>query len=417
MEFKKLFEPIKIGSVEIKNRIAMSPMNVHYSQNGYVTEQDICFNAARAKGGAGLIITGATLPSKRAADQQDMMIHYIYKATHVTGMADLTETIHHFGAKVFVQFSPGFGRQQRNCNTQSWAPSPIPYPLDAQKTADNYPEVLKGYAPLWVKRPPIIPREMTIDEIKQDQEDIIKAVDLALLAGFDGIHLHACHGYLIFQFLSPCTNIRTDQYGGSLENRARYLVEMVAKIRREFGSTLPIQVRLSGAEHMDGGLTEEDSREIAKMTVAAGADSIFLSDGCKENYKYLYPEKDNLHILEEQGKKLRDAAKVPIISFGIHGPELCEKAVSDGQVDMVGLGRSLLADPEWPNKVREGRIDEIVHCKRDDFCVVSVAMEGGIRCSSNPNLGRERYMPEYWPTKRMAKVPEVLRRIRYGSKE
>lgn len=417
MKFKKLFEPIKIGPVEIKNRIAFSPMNVHFSHHGYITEQDIAYYAARAKGGVGLIIFGVVLVSKRAADQTQFVVHHLYDVTHMNGMGDLAETIHHFGAKTFIQLTPGTGKQQRYYRTQPWAPSAIPYPENPKAAAENLPKVMKPYLPLFEKKEPIIPREMTIEEIQQDHEDFLKSADLAILAGFDGIQIHAPHGYLIHEFFSPRSNKRNDKYGGSLENRARYLIELIEKFKKKFGSAVPLDVRISGAEHVEGGFTAEEAREIAKMAAKAGVDSIYLSDGCVEAYKYMFPEQDNSHLLEEQGRKLRDAVKVPVTHFSINDPTLCERAIAEGQTDMVGLGRQLLADPDWPNKVKEGRVDEIVKCKRCCRCSVAVRLEGGIRCSVNPNVGRERYMPEYWPNKRTAKIPETLRRLKLGGKE
>ena len=201
-------------------------------------------------------------------------------------------------------------------------------------------------------------------------------------------------------------------YGGSLENRARFILEIITGLRQEFGPDLPISVRLSGAEHVEGGITPEDMRETAKLAEQADVNCIHLSDGCFEAFRYFFPEKENVHILEEQGKKLKSVVDVPIISFSIHDPELAEKAIREGQTDMISAGRQFLADPEWPNKVKEGRVKDIVRCQRDYACLASLYREGGIRCIMNPNVGRERYMPEYWPQRRSVRIPETLARVR-----
>jgi len=327
----------------------------------------------------------------------------------------MAETIHHFGAKSFIQLSPGFGRQQRYWRTPLYSASGG-IPMDAEKVFESTPDALKPYLsvkPDKMKAPfTDVPREMTIAEIKQDIEDYIKAADLAIVAGFDGIEVHSPHGYLLHQFLSPRTNKRTDIYGGSLENRARFLIEIITGLRQGFGPDLPISVRLSGAEHVEGGITPEDMRKYAKLAEQAGANCIHLSDGCFEAFRYFFPQEENVHILEEQGKKLKNVVDVPIISFSIHDPELAEKAISEGQTDMISMGRQLLADPEWPNKVKEGRVKDIVRCQRDFACLAALYREGGIRCIMNPNLGRERYMPEYWPQRRSARIPETLARVR-----
>ncbi|MBI4296716.1 MAG: NADH:flavin oxidoreductase, partial [Chloroflexi bacterium] len=404
MEVKKLFEPIKIGPVQIKNRIVQAPINTHFANaDGTVSEQELCYYAARAKGGVGLIVTGAFLTNERAWEQHGGRMEALFdQGRHITGAIDLAETIHHFGAKVFIQLSPGLGTQERNWRTPLYSASGG-IPLDTQKVLESTPEVLRPYRIVGPRTRPLlsnVPRAMTVVEIKQDIADYIKATDLAIVAGFDGIEVHAPHGYLLHQFLSPRTNKRTDEYGGSLENRARFLLEIISGVREEFGPDLPISVRLSSNEHVEGGITPEDMRQTARLCEKAGANVIHLSDGCDEAFRYFAPEDENTHILEEQGKKLKSAVSIPIISFSINDPELAETAIAEGQTDMISMGRQLMADPEWPNKVSHGRIKAIVRCQREYACFANLRRGGGIRCIMNPNLGRERYMPEYWPKKR-----------------
>jgi 2,4-dienoyl-CoA reductase-like NADH-dependent reductase (Old Yellow Enzyme family) len=416
MEYKNLFTPIKIGPVEIKNRVVLAPMNVHMANaDGSVSEQELCYYAARAKGGVGLIIYGCVLTSKRAWAQHGLMIDSLFDAgRHATGACDMAETIHGFGSKVFIQLSPGFGRQQRMWRTPLYSAS-AGIPMDAQLSANSIPDILKPFMPIRPIFKPVlsnVPREMSVAEIKQDIDDYLRAADLAIIAGFDGIEIHSPHGYLLHQFLSPHTNKRTDAYGGTLEKRAQFILEIIEGLRQKFGKELPISVRLSGSEHIEGGITPEDMRQTAHLFEQAGVNVIHLSDGCFEAFRYFFPEKENTHILEEQGKKLKAAVKIPVIHFSIHDPDVAENAIASGQTDMISGGRSFLADPEWANKCKEGKAKEIVQCQRCYACLASLYREGGIRCIMNPNLGRERYMPEYWPQRRTARIPETLARVR-----
>lgn len=408
MKFEKLFEPIKIGPVEIPNRVVMIPMNIHFAENGGFTgDEYTCFCNARARGGTGLIIYGAVLASQRSALQQGLVITHCFDVMHMHGLGNMTESVHSFGAKIFIQLSPGFGRQQRHSKLPGWAPSIVQ--LDKSKYFGNRVHVSQKFRdchPEWL--PSIVAREMTVEDIQQDINDFVMSSELALFSGFDGIEIHTAHGYLYHQFFSPRTNRRTDQYGGSLENRTRFLVETLQALRKKFGTLVPILVRLSGSEHLDDGLTAEEFRDIARIAVDNGADCIDLTDGTNEAQKWFTPPRDHVHILEEQGKKLKAVVgeNIPIISQSIHNPYLAEKAIANGDTDMIGLGRQLLVDPEWANKVREGRIKDIVRCNRDNSCYVYMYREVGTRCSRNPLLGKERFQPENWAIK-----PPLLERV------
>lgn len=422
MGYENLFKPLKIGPLEIRNRFYLSPCNVHLDEpDGSPGDRCICYYAARAKGGAGLVVYGCALSSKRAWDQQDMPIGAIYQMSQMGPLRDFADAMHYFGAKVFVQLSPGFGRQQRSGRQPCWSASPLA--PDPKLTQENMIKTLKG---LYIgPRPPkdhtVIPRAMTVAEIKQDVEDLAYAAELAICAGFDGIEIHACHGYLIDQFLNPRSNHRTDEYGGSLENRARFLVEIIQLLKEQFGEAVPIVPRISANHHLPGGNTAEEQREVMAMAVKAGASAIELSDsGGMENFRYLIPDEKeivNTHLIEEQGRKLRERVKVPVLTPWFHDFDIAEKAVADGDTDMVGSGRQFIADPEFPNKLKSGKPEDIVKCKLDNQCMISIFSEGCCRCSVNPNMGRERWMPEYWPGALTSKIPESLRRWRVGSDE
>ena len=241
------------------------------------------------------------------------------------------------------------------------------------------------------------PREMTTEEIQKEIGEFASSARLAVMTGADGLELHLTHGYLAWQFLSPRSNKRTDQYGGSLENRMRFMVEIITKTRESVAKhapRMPIGVRVSADEHTPGGVTYEEMKKVVKTLVGLGIDYIHMSSGTYEAFKYLFPDHDGTMLEEAQGfKKLLG---IPIITPSVYDPRLAEKAVSEGKTDMVSLGRQLIADPEWPNKVQEGRVKDLVRCPRDNFCLVRFLCGLPVRCTRNPNVGREKYDPANW---------------------
>lgn len=420
--YEKLFEPIKIGPVEIKNRIAMAPMNQQGDRDSHVTPQYTCYFNARALGGFGLITTGSLITNKEAREEYPF-VPYLYPGSFNMGYwSDFTESVHSMDVdvKLFAQLSPGFGRQTGRLGAKG--ASPIPF-----KREDIY-EGLSHSKPCltwtkywrndWANHLLGTPREMTVEEIHNDQKLYVRSAELAILAGFDGIEIHAPHGYLLHQFLSPRSNQRTDEYGGSVRNRARYVLELVTMLKKNFGDAVPIVVRMSGREYQKGGITPEDVRQVAKWCEEAGTNAISLSNGSGyDDMEHFMPSTpDNFELLEAQGRKLKEVIKIPVITTGFRTPEVAEKVIKEGETDMVALGRQAIADPDWPNKVREGRIDEITKCTRCLHCA-AMGIWGGtvaMRCTVNANYGKEEYIPQYWPKPMKAKIPETLRRWRPG---
>lgn len=419
--FDELFAPIKIGPVEIKNRVAMAPMNGQGDREGHPTLQYICFHTARALGGFGLLTTGSILTSK-VAHEEYPIVPYLYPGSFNAGYwFDFVEGIHSMATdtKIVAQLSPGpgFGRQIGRKGVRS--PSGVPFTahgLYEGQTKETLPWTnywIKCWTDYLVK----VPREMTIDEIKKDVRSFVLSAELAVLAGFDGIEPH---GYMLHQFLSPRTNQRTDEYGGSLRNRARFLLEIVAACKGDFGDAVPIVVRLSGREYQEGGLSAEDVREVAKWCEQAGADAISLSNGSGwDDSKHFFPTThDNLELLEAQGRKLKEVIGIPVITVGLHTPAVAANAVKNGETDLIAMGRQAIADPEWPNKVKEGRIKDILRCNKDMYCLSTANFggQGSMRCTQNRNYGKEQYMQQYWPKPMKGRVPETLRRWRPGLK-
>jgi 2,4-dienoyl-CoA reductase-like NADH-dependent reductase (Old Yellow Enzyme family) len=414
----ELFQPIKIGKCEIANRIAMAPMNVLMSSgnNGLVNDQVLAYYAARARGGTGLIISECVLGTKLASRFPYTTNLHLFNTTHLAGLEELSETVHAFGSKIFIQLSIGFGRQGHNPDHESPpAPSVIPYQTDPTMLPKV---VLKNSSKeiSWFLHPETpfasradMPREMTREEIKSEIAEYGRSCRLAVIAGFDGLEIHAPHGYLEHQFLSPRSNKRTDEYGGSLENRMRFLLECYDSARAAIGGAIPIGVRLSGDEHMPEGIHHEELKIVVKTLGERGIDYVHLSDGSYEALKYFFPEKDGTMLEPAESFKSVLPDGVPVICVSIHDPAKSAAAIRTGRIDMVSLGRQMLADPDYANKVRAG--EKYTKCARCNECLLRTARGLTVRCSTNPNLGRERFVPEYHRPARARKKQRVLKSL------
>ena len=418
--YPELFNPIKIGNCEIKNRIVMAPMNTIFSMDnlGYMNEQILAYYAARAKGGTGLIISECVLGTHLASEFPFTSNLHLFDVTHIPGLEELTETVHAFGSKIFIQLSIGFGRQGHNKHHKSPpAPSAIPYksdptlmPKDMLKFIVANPTVLDPRIPTMAQAD--MPREMTREEIKSEIAEFANSCVFAIIARFDGIELHAPHGYLEHQFLSPRSNKRTDEYGGSLENRMRVVVELYEAVRKMIGSAVPVGIRLSGDEHMPDGIHHDELKLVVKKMGEMGIDYVHLSDGSYEALKYFFPDEENLHLVDEaESFKSVLPKHVPVISVSLHDPKNSSQAIREGRIDMVSLGRQMLCDPDYANKVYEGK--KYMKCARCNECLMRAAAGLQVRCKVNRDLGREKYMPEYWrPTRKtgtkiMPDVPKL----------
>jgi 2,4-dienoyl-CoA reductase-like NADH-dependent reductase (Old Yellow Enzyme family) len=402
-EFEHLFQPVKIGPVEIKNRLAMAPTNIGMGgMNGEVTNQMVAYYGARAKGGFGVIIAACFLGTRMAAKYQANLNPHLYDPNHLPGIIELTDTIHYFGGKVFCQLSPGFGRQGVSWEgLRPYSASPTPIEMDVDQKAKLVSPPAFSVTPLikgWLKKFCMIPREMTVEEIKREQREYVRSAWLAICGGFDGVEIHACHGYLLHQFLSPLVNKRKDEYGGPLENRMRFLIEL-AEMTKKMAGDFPIGVRISAEEHIPGGITIEDTKVVVKRLKEMGLDFLDLSDGAgwaDSKPPYSMDGKTTRELLEHAAE-FKKILSVPVITPGYIDPVSAEQAVREGKTDIISLGRQSFADPETPNKIREGRIKEIakcIKCNNEIKCYPLRAGPNGF-CSVNPNIGQEMYMPEY----------------------
>ncbi|MBM4332630.1 MAG: FAD-dependent oxidoreductase [Deltaproteobacteria bacterium] len=368
-KIKNLFSPIKIRSMEVRNRLVMAPMGTNLaSQEGEVTPSLISYYEARARGGVGLIITDdTTITSSAIYHPNGLRLH---DDRLIQSWKNLTQAVHAQGAKIAPQLiHPSFNAPSAFSGVQPVAASPIP--------SRRFRE---------------IPRELTVEEIEKIIEQFAEASRRAQEAGCDAVQIHCAHAHhLLGSFLSPLYNKRTDAYGGSLEGRLRLPLEVIRHIRSKVGPGFPILIRISGDEFQPGGLAIEESRYIAPLLVQAGVDAIQVSAGTGNNFWLVIPptgtpEAPNASLAEQ----IKRRVDVPVICVGrILHPWVAENLLQSGKADMVAMGRALVADPELPNKAAQGDWDEIAPCVGDSMCLVSVQMEQKISCLINPAAGRE----------------------------
>jgi len=398
-KFPHLLEPQQIGPVKLRNSISLAPMNETFSGvDGEATEQALAYFGARAKGGTGLVSTGAIMGTKLASKFVWGRNLYCYHMGHVQGLVLLTDRIHYFGAHAAAQMTIGFGRQGHSHDHNELAPAPtagLPYEIAMEKSPDHLAAAWKR-----VEHPRgflvgQMTREMSIDEIHSEQKEFAESCQMAVIAGFDVIEIHAPHGYLEHQFLSPLSNKRTDMYGGEWRNRKRFINEICEQVRYACPG-VALGVRISAEEHMEGGLTREEMMDVAQDLEARGADYISLSDGAGyEEGGHLIIDGDRAEHVPGAGKDFKKAVKIPVIVASQHDPVKAEKDMAAGKFDISALGRQLFIDPEYVNKLAAGRPQDIVRCKRCNICLSRCLMGCGPRCPHNPLLGREYGLDEY----------------------
>lgn len=366
MANKMLFSPISIGKMELKNRIVLPAMHLNYCPTGEVTDDLVEFYRVRAQGGAGLVIVGGC-GIDRVGNTLGMI--QLDEDRFIPGLQRLVDAVHSAGAKIIPQlYQAGNYASSFITGNQPVAPSPIPSRLTKE-----------------------VPHELTKDEIKEMVQRFAEAAGRAQKAGFDGVEILAGTGYLISEFLSPATNKRTDEYGGDLENRLRFALEIVEAIREKVGQDFPFIARIAGNDFVPGGHTNKEAQLVAKALVKAGVDAINVTGGWHETivpqitmnvppgtYRYLV-------------RGIKDAVDVPVFASNrITTPELAEDIISSGDGDLVCLGRGILADPFFPLKA-EGKLDEpirpCVACNQG--CLDHVFKGLPVGCLVNAEAGRE----------------------------
>jgi len=383
MKFPGLFEPCRIGKLELANRVTMPPMTNNYAKDGFVTDRMIDFYLERARGGAGLIVVeDSIIEAPRGRHSHEDIL--ISDDKYIPGLRRLAQTIKDQGAKAAIQLSHSGrlagklrGGQLSLSNGQMpVAPSAVAYPAT-------------GF---------VVPKELTIEEIQEMENKFAEAAWRAREAGFDVIGLHCTHGYLIEQFLSPFSNKRQDAYGGNFDRRLRFLLETIERIKQKVGDDAPLMCRISGEELLEGGLTIEDARRNAQRLETSGVHCISVAIGaCITGFRPNYfvplegaPMRSPRGELVHLAAAVKDVLSIPVITVGrIVTPEQAEEILRQGRADLIAIGRGLIADPEWPRKAQEGRENEIRHCISCQHCF-AVTTGVPLACAVNPAAGRER---------------------------
>jgi len=366
----------------LKNRVVMPPMCTDYATiGGAVTDRLIEYYTTRARGGVGLIDVEFAYVHPAGKVFEHML--GIYDDKLMPGLRRLTGSVHQGGAKIIIQIAHG-GRRGHSDITglTPVAPSPIPR--------------LNGETP----------KELSLAEIEDLIQAFILAAARARKAGFDGVMIHLAHAYLLQQFLSPFSNARTDRYGGDLEGRARFPLEIVKGVRRELGDDYPVTCRLCGDEFLKGGFDLAQSIQVAKMLEANGVNAIEVSAGAHETGQVITaPPYYPMGFLSPLSEGIKKAVGIPVGIVGrIHTPDTAEQLLEQGKADLIAVGRGLIADPEWPKKAQEGRPETIRPCiSCNQGCSDRMYFQKDISCTVNPAVGREGTFPME-PARRRKKV-------------
>ena len=366
-EFNSLFQPLEVRRCVIPNRIVMTPMGTNYADDsGQMNDMHINYYKQRAVGGAGLIIVENVCVDYPSGSNGTTQLR-LDKDCYMPALYRLTETVHKYGTKIAVQINhAGASAIESRIGMQ-----PV--------SASNLPNKKGGAAP----------RPLTKDEIMTIVKKYGEAAKRAQNSGFDAVEIHCGHSYLISQFLSPLTNNRTDEFGGSAENRARFASLILKEVRAQVGPFFPIIVRISTDEFLKGGNTLEDSLELLEY-FQEEADIIDASAGLVDS---IYLQIDANYLEDGWRTYLATAVKEkfnkPVITTGnIRDPKVANEIVESGKADFIGMGRQFIADPSWPNKVKEGKIDEIRKCISCNIgCAGNrIGLNRPIRCTINPSV-------------------------------
>jgi 2,4-dienoyl-CoA reductase-like NADH-dependent reductase (Old Yellow Enzyme family) len=368
-----LLTPARIGPVEIKNRIVMPPMTTRTANDeGFVTEDCIAYYLARVRGGTGLITVEMASPEKVGRHRRREI--GIYDDRFIPGLKRLTDAIHRGGAKAAIQLGHAGGHTRIDiCGETPIAPSAIPHPV-YETTFET-----------------IVPQEMTKARIEQTIAAHVAAAQRARTAGFDGVEIHAAHGYLISQFHAPFENRRSDEYGGTLENRARFGLEVLRAVKSAVPD-IAVVYRLSVEDFFPGGLRFAEGRQIAIWAAAAGADALHVTAGHYRSRPSAQVVLPPMNLSDatflDYAADVKKRVGVPVIAVGRLGdPTIAERAVDQGKADFIALGRTLIAEPQWVEKVRRG--EPIRRCLSCNTCINEMRGGAGIGCVVNAAAGRE----------------------------
>jgi 2,4-dienoyl-CoA reductase (NADPH2) len=361
IDLNVLFEPVGIGSLEIPNRIVMAPMGTSLDVGGHITDEAIAYYVRRARGGVGAVTVEGCLVSDYSEGPEPK----ISSREYLPGLAKLAAALRAEGVVAGVQLMHP-GRQV--LAGPAVGPSPIPVNSMSQ-----------------------VPHELSVGEIEGVYEDYARATALAMEAGFQFVEVHGAHGYLPSNFLSPLDNQRTDEFGGSFENRARFARGVAAAIVAAGDDDCPLVWRLNGDDGIPGGFGIEEAVAAAELLEREGAASISVSAGTwRTLHITLAPMFVPRGAMLPYARRIRAAVSIPVMAVGrLDDPAVAAAAVAEGDADLVCIGRGLIAEPDWAEKVGSGRLDEVRPCISCNACVDLVGRGEPARCSVNPEVGRE----------------------------
>jgi 2,4-dienoyl-CoA reductase-like NADH-dependent reductase (Old Yellow Enzyme family)/thioredoxin reductase len=378
--FKELFRPGRIGSMALRNRIVMAPMGTYLAgRDGLVTDRLKSYYEARARGGAGLIIVGVASIDHPRGKVMTRQVG-ISEDKFIPGLAGLAEAVHRHGAKIGIQLQHGGRIAAPFLSGGNEAVSASVVPLVPAELGNT--------------------RALEVPEIARLVECFARAAGRAKGAGLDGVEIHAGHGYLINQFLSRSTNKRQDEYGGDLSNRSRFLREIITAIRDAVGRDYPVWCRLDGREYaIENGITLSEAQATARMSVEAGVNAVHVT-GYGGSEGVHFTEAPLVYIpgyLAPLAREIKKTVNVPVIAVGRISPEMGERILRRGQADLIAMGRPLLADPDLPQKLMEGRADEVRKCIYCYTCVHQIFVRNNVTCAINPATGKESEPPAALP--------------------
>jgi len=391
--FEHLMQPINVGTMTLRNRMVQAPMGTNLGTvDGTVTDSIINYYAARADGGIGMIIVECVTPELRGKCIPGQL--ELSSIRFIPGLSRLANAVHAGGAKIALQLThAGWFGSEKITGMKPYTPSGVPTVL----------------------LPDEKPMEMTIDEIHELVQKYAMSAYWARLAGFDAVELHGAHSYMPQQFLSRYTNRRTDEYGGSLENRARFGLEVIRAMKKTAGADFNVIYRSSAEEYCKDGLTLEETTQFARWAEEAGADAIHVSAGCfdcrVESFRNVSAGKESpagknlsegistivwvppMYVPRGNMVRLAEATKkrvsIPVIAVCGISPELGEEVIASGKADLVAIGRQSIADPDYPNKVIAGKPEEIRRCIRCNECLNTAITYRSLACAVNAAAGKE----------------------------
>ena len=370
--YDKLFESGKVGTCTLKNRFALAPAGTHsINMDGSYSKSSIDYYAARAKGGVGLII----LEGHKIEHEIEPRPAHVCTAEsnlYLSQMIKIADTVHSYGGKICMQLQTEMGREAFGLYSE-----------------ENRPVSASEIPAFWM--PNIMCRPLTVDEIHKITKLFADAALRCKIAGFDMIEVHAHTGYLLDQFMSSCWNHRTDEYGGSLENRMRFTREVMEATRAVVGKDFPISFRFSADAKYPGGRDLKESQEIAKELEKMGADLLHVDAGCYESIYWAAPGGYLGDApLVDYAAAIKKVVNIPVMAVGSLTPETAEKAIEEGKCDYVAFTRGFLADPEMPNKLYEGRREDVRPCIAcNEFCIGHVFSERAVTCAVNATAGND----------------------------